>query len=153
MTRNLPTCDPKRILVVDDNRMGLSARRSVLEAIGHTVTTAPSAIEALQLFTSGSTFDLVITDYKMPKMTGVELIAEIRKTNPALPIILISGFIDTLGLTEANTLADAVLQKSSSEVTQMTRTVSKLLNKTHRKPAGSSKGPVTARGGAVNRNG
>ena len=144
MTRSLATGDPKRILIVDDNKMGLSARRSVLEAVGHTVTTAPSGLEALELFNGGGAFDLVVTDYKMPLMTGVELIAEIRKVSPALPIILISGFTDTLGLNEANTQADAVLQKSSNEVTTLMRTVHKLLNKAQRKPPGTSSGPVKA---------
>ena len=139
MTRPQPVSDPKRILIVDDNKMGLSARRSVLEAVGHTVTTALSGTEALALFEEGA-FDLVVTDYKMPKMTGVELIAELRDLNPNLPIILISGFADTLGLNEENTKADAVLQKSSSEVTQLMRAVSKLLNKPQRKPPGISKG-------------
>ena len=140
MTRTQPTGDPKRILIVDDNKMGLSARRSVLEAVGHTVATAQSGIEALALFGGGGNFDLVVTDFKMPKMTGVELIAEIRKISPSLPIILISGFTDTLGLNEANTQADAVLQKCSNEVSQLMRTVQKLLNKWQRKPPGVSKG-------------
>jgi CheY-like chemotaxis protein len=146
MTRSQPTSDPKHILIVDDNKMGLSARKAVLEAVGHKIATASSGPEALALFDDGG-FDLVVTDYKMPKMTGVELIAELRERSPALPIILISGFADTLGLNETNTLADAVLQKSSSEVTQLMRAVSKLLNKPARKPAGTSKGspPATKR--------
>ena len=150
MHRTQPPVDPKRILIVDDNKMGLSARRSVLEAVGHTITTAPSGVEALELFRAGAPFDLVVTDFKMPKMSGVELIVEIRKINPAMPIILISGFTDTLGLNEANTQADAVLQKSSNEVTQLMRTVSKLLNKAQRKPPGTSKGPLR---GVVKRRG
>ena len=152
MHRNQPTSDPKRILIVDDNKMGLSARRSVLEAVGHTVSIAGSGVEALELFNSGdSLFDLIVTDYKMPKMSGVELIAEIRKVSPALPIILISGFTDTLGLNEANTQADAVLQKSSNEVMQLMRTVSKLLNKAQRKPPGTSKGSLAQRAAAKRR--
>ena len=151
MTRSQPPSDPKRILIVDDNKMGLSARRSVLEAVGHSVSTAPSGPEALDLFYNSGPFDLIVTDFKMPKMTGVELIVEIRKTNPNLPIILISGFTDTLGLNEANTNADAVLQKSSNEVTQLMRTVSKLLNRTQRKPPGTSRGPAAAQRGALKR--
>jgi CheY-like chemotaxis protein len=140
MTRSQLPVDPKRILIVDDNKMGLSARRSVLEAVGHNITTAACAADALGLF-DGTSFDLVVTDYKMPKMNGVELIAELRQRSPNLPIILISGFADTLGLNEGNTQADAVLQKSSNEVQQLVRAVAKLLNKPHRKPAGSlSKG-------------
>ena len=145
MTRPLPVSDPKRILIVDDNKMGLSARRSVLEAVGHTVTTAASGNEAIALFESGTAFDLVVTDYKMPKMDGVQLIAQLRDRSPSLPIILISGFADTLGLNEENTKADAVLQKNSSEVTQLMRAVSKLLAKPARKPPGTSKGPSALR--------
>jgi CheY-like chemotaxis protein len=118
--------------------MGLSARRSVLEAVGHSVTTASCAADALGLFDATS-FDLVVTDYKMPNMNGVELIGALRERNPQLPIILISGFSDTLGLNEANTQADAVLQKSSNEVAQLVRVVAKLLNKpAGRKPPGSA---------------
>ena len=151
MTRSQPNCDPKRILIVDDNKMGLSARRSVLEAVGHTVTTAPSGVEALEMFMAGNVFDLVVTDYKMPKMSGVELIAEIRKISPNLPIVLISGFTDTLGLNEANTHADAVLQKSATEVTQLVRAVAKLLSKGQRKPPGTSKGSLAQRAAAQRR--
>lgn len=139
MTRSQPQADPKRILIVDDNKMGLSARRAVLEAVGHAITTAACGADALALVDGGSTYDLVVTDYKMPKMNGVELIAELRVRNPVLPIILISGFTDTLGLNEDNTQADAVLQKSSNEVIQLMRAVSKLLNKPPgRKPPGSA---------------
>jgi len=151
MTRPQPKANPKCILIVDDNKMGLSARRSVLEAVGHTIVTSPSGVEALELFKNGSVFDLVVTDYKMPKMDGVLLISEIRKLFPELPIILISGFTDTLGLTEANTQADAVLQKNSNEVTQLMRTVSKLLNRPQRKPPGTSRGPLPQRSAANRR--
>ncbi len=61
-------------------------------------------------------FDVVVTDYKMPKMNGVELIGRLRKLHPATSVILISGFTDTLGLDEASTGADIVLQKSNNEV-------------------------------------
>ena len=144
MNRFQPTGDPKRILIVDDNKMGLSARRSVLEAVGHTVATSQSGVEALEIFRSGVTFDLLVTDYKMPQLTGVELIAEVRQMYPAMPIILVSGFTDTLGLNEANTKADAVLQKCANEVAILMRTVAKLLTRTQRKPPGVSKGQGVA---------
>ncbi|HEY3742206.1 MAG TPA: response regulator [Bryobacteraceae bacterium] len=139
MTRSQPHVDPKQILIVDDNKMGLSARRALLEAVGHVITTAACGADALKVVDGGGAFDLVVTDYKMPNMNGVELIAELRVRNPVLPIILISGFTDTLGLNEDNTQADVVLQKSSNEVTQLMRAVSKLLNKAPgRKPPGAA---------------
>ncbi len=60
------------ILLVDDNRQGLIARRSLLQELGCNVTTAPNGDEALELF-SRKKFDLIITDYKMPRMDGIEL--------------------------------------------------------------------------------
>ena len=134
-----------RILLVDDNCLGLAARRSVLEELGHQVLTSPTAAEALELC-SKHVFDVVVTDYKMPKMSGVELIGRLRKLHPATAVILISGFTDTLGLDEANTGADIVLQKSNQEVPQLVRAVSRLLRKQQqppKKPTNSQPGSKT----------
>lgn len=114
------------ILLVDDNTLGLAARKSVLEEQGYRITTASGGLEALDLMT-GHEFQLLVTDYKMPKMNGVEFIAEARKRRPDIPVILLSGFADTLGLSETNSGADAVIQKSASEVQYLVRTVGRLL--------------------------
>ena len=116
------------ILLVDDNNQGLLARRSVLEALGYRITPASSAQEALAHFAQ-TEFDLVITDYKMPQMDGLELIVRIREQSPAIPVILLSGFVDALGLDEKGTGADVVLQKSANEVNQLVRSVHRLLNR------------------------
>jgi CheY-like chemotaxis protein len=71
-------------------------------------------------------------------MDGMELIARLRKQAPDIPVVLVSGFVDTLGLNEATTGADAVIQKSANEVTHLIRAVNRLLR---RKP---SKKPATA---------
>ena len=82
-----------RLLLVDDNKSGLAARKSVLEELGYWITTATDPEEALSYFIRGG-FSLVVTDSKMPKMTGPELIVKLRELEPQLPIILISGFVD-----------------------------------------------------------
>lgn len=134
-----------RILLVDDNANGLSARKSVLEELGHRIATASSGADALDEF-SRHKFDLVVTDYKMPRMDGLELISRLRKQAPDLPIILISGFADTLGLSEDNTGADVVIQKSNNEVSHLVRSVNRLLRrKPSRKPAGLETPPKTKR--------
>jgi CheY-like chemotaxis protein len=139
------TASPAHILLVDDNRMGLSARRIVLEELGYRVDPYSSPSEALAQFHNQS-FDLVITDYRMPGMSGVELIAGIRGCNPATPIILISGFADTLGLDEVTTGADVVIQKSNHEVAHLVRSVQRLLNrKVARKPAAAQKAALKVR--------
>jgi len=126
-----------KILLVDDNKLGLSARKCVLEELGHRIVTAGNGAEALEHFTR-ERFDLVVTDYKMPKMDGLELIGKLRKTAPGLPIILVSGFVDALGLSEDSTGADVVIQKSANEVTHLVRSVGRLLKrKPEKKPAAS----------------
>jgi len=127
-----------RILLVYDNANGLAARKSVLQELGHVVLTATSGVDALDHF-AAEPFDLVVTDYKMPRMDGLELIGRLRGQAPALPIILLSGFSEALGLAEASTGADVVLQKSANEVTHLIRAVNRLLR---RKPA--AKKPPTS---------
>jgi two-component system alkaline phosphatase synthesis response regulator PhoP len=130
-----------KILLVDDHKLGLAARRSVLEELGHTVVTAANGQAAYEL-AKAEFFDLVITDWKMPKMDGLELIRQLRDEEYVTPIILISGFAEGVGLTEAKTGADVILQKSSNEVVQMVSAVKRLLNrKAPRKPAGRQEDP------------
>ena len=126
-----------RILLVDDNANGLAARRTVLEELGHHIVTAMNGSDALEQF-AAHRFDLVVTDYKMPRMDGLELIGQLRKQVPTLPIVLISGFVDTLGLNEVSTGADAVIQKSANEVSHMVRSINRLL----RQKAAPKKSPA-----------
>jgi len=128
------------ILLVDDNRQGLIARRSLLQELGYRVTTATSGDEALALYPK-HTFDLVVTDYKMPRMNGDELIKRIRSMDAGARIILLSGFVEPLGLSEQTTGADVVIAKSAGEVGHLTRSVKRLLAQPVRKPAASADAP------------
>ncbi|MBI4876461.1 MAG: response regulator [Acidobacteria bacterium] len=130
---------------MDDNRLGLIARKTVLEELGYRITTAASGSEALDEF-SGASFDLLITDYRMPRMNGKELIERVRKQSPTLPVILLSGFVDSLGLDEKSTGADVVIQKSANEVAHLVRSVKRLAcRKPLKKPAGSETPAASAR--------
>ena len=132
----------RRILLIDDNRNGLAARRSVLEAEGYAVTASSSPKDAIELFGSGE-FHLVITDYRMPVMNGTEVIEALRKQRPDVRVVLMSGMVEVLGLNEQNTGADAVIAKNNTEVPNMVRTVSRLLRNS-RKPATSTKARAAA---------
>jgi len=103
---------------------------------------AQDPTEALKLFREDPTqFDLVITDYRLPEMDGAQLISHLRRERADVPIVLISGFADTLGLSEVTTGANAVIQKSAHEVPMMLRAVERLLNsKAPRKPPGRYSG-------------
>ena len=126
------------ILLVDDNRDGLLVRRSLLEEIGCCVQIAVNGEEALKLFATAK-FDVVVTDYRMPLMDGGELIQRIRLLDPEARIILLSGFVEPLGLTEQNTGADAVITKSANEPAHLVRSVKRLMNRIVRKPVVSQK--------------
>lgn len=144
-----PFANPN-ILLVDDNRDGLLVRRSLLEEVGYRVEIATNGEEGLKLFES-SPFDVVVTDYRMPRMDGLELIQRIRQVKPNTRIILLSGFVDPLGLTEQVTGADVVIAKSSHEPVHLLSWVKRLINRaTPRKPAGRQ-GAAVAPPRAVNK--
>jgi PAS domain S-box-containing protein len=85
---------PLSILAVDDDPQVLVNTAAMLEDLGHRVATASSARQALQKLAEGEEFDLVITDHAMPTMTGAQLIEEIRKRWPDLPVLLATAFVD-----------------------------------------------------------
>lgn len=121
------------------------ARKSILEEQGYSVTTASAGEDGLRQFSEGN-FDLVVTEYKMPRINGADVIAHIKGQRPNTPIVLISGMVDALGLTEQNTGADVVVAKSSNEVNHLTRAVNRLLrSKPAKKPVRSQLATVSAR--------
>jgi len=126
------------ILLVDDNCDGLLVRRSLLEEIGCRVKIACNGEEGLKLF-EAEKFDIVVTDYRMPRMNGTQFIGQIRHLDPKASVILLSGFVEPLGLNEQNTGADAVIAKSSNEAAQLVRCVKRLVNRVVRKPPASQK--------------
>lgn len=136
---------PTRILLVDDNPDGLLIRRALLEEQGYRIDIASDGQEGLDVFLA-SNFDAIVTDYRMPRMNGVELIRRIREVRPQVAIVLLSGFVEPLGMTEASTGADSVIAKSASEATHLIRVLKRLLQpgRVRRKPPSSqSSAPVS----------
>jgi CheY-like chemotaxis protein len=86
-----------RILFVDDDLLTAASTVSLLEDLGHDVTEAHSAREALQLLEGGLVADLLITDHAMPDMTGSELAHEVRRRSPSLPVLLATAFAELEG--------------------------------------------------------
>ncbi len=79
-----------RILIIDDEDELRSMLRQMLEQAGHEVTEAVNGAEGIQLYEQ-DTHDLIITDIIMPEKEGVETIIALRRADPDLPIIAISG--------------------------------------------------------------
>jgi CheY-like chemotaxis protein len=90
-----------RVLVVDDEQAVGAFMRDLLESWGLAVTIVPAAAAALAALRSGvAPFDLVITDQKMPGMTGIQLALSLQATHPELPVILYTGFNEGLARSE-----------------------------------------------------
>ena len=79
------------ILVVDDNEQLRTMVRRMLEARGHTVTTAADGRQATRQLIAGPVPDLVLTDLVMPEQEGIETIAIIRERYPSVKIVAMSG--------------------------------------------------------------
>jgi len=79
------------ILVVDDESNYLTVMETLLGEAGYEVLTAPSAIEAMKI-SAAADLDLVLTDMKMPKMTGIELLDKLQQLQPDLPVIIMTAF-------------------------------------------------------------
>jgi len=90
-----PTPPKKKIMVVDDEPLVCEAVKMLLEFEGHDVCMAGNAAEALALFEQAR-FDVVITDYKMPGMTGDELALEVKARRPGQPVIMLTAHAEML---------------------------------------------------------
>jgi CheY-like chemotaxis protein len=66
----------------------------MLMDLGHSVLEAPSAAHALQLLETDAQFDIVVTDFAMPGMNGLDLATKIRRMKPKLPVVLATGYAE-----------------------------------------------------------
>lgn len=85
------------ILLVDDNAVQASTRRSILLRTGRTVALASNAAQAIAMLEDTSlvkSLGLVITDHCMPGMNGPEFVASLRRVLPSIPVVVLSGFPD-----------------------------------------------------------
>lgn len=87
----------ERILLVDDEEMVRKVEKAILTGLGYTVTAFSNPLEALEQFmASPESFDLLITDVTMPKMTGDQLAHKVMEIRPDMPVILCSGFSELI---------------------------------------------------------
>jgi signal transduction histidine kinase/CheY-like chemotaxis protein len=80
-----------RILVVDDDKAVLRTTQRLLDALGYSVVPAANGGEALRMIADGLEIELVLSDFAMPEMTGIELAKSIHTTRPELPVILVTS--------------------------------------------------------------
>ncbi|MFT3773997.1 MAG: response regulator [Minicystis sp.] len=80
-----------RILVIDDEPDICETLESVLSLAGYAVSTAASGAAAIER-AKGEAFDLVITDLRMPGLSGVDTVAALKRLNPRMAAIVVSGY-------------------------------------------------------------
>jgi CheY-like chemotaxis protein len=87
----------ERILFVDDEPTVVEMGTEALERLGYRVTPSADGVDALDLVRSApGEFDLIITDFTMPKMTGLDFTREVRRILPEMPILLSTGFSEKI---------------------------------------------------------
>jgi len=117
-----------RILLVEDEGLLCTVGQEILQHLGYEVVTATSAEEALDLFrTSPQHVDLLFTDLTMPGMTGLELVEEIRRIRPNLPVILCSGYASLISDEELHRFGVRELITKPYSARHLARAVHRLL--------------------------
>jgi two-component system cell cycle sensor histidine kinase/response regulator CckA len=102
---------PARILLVEDEPLLRELSRAVLAAVGHAVTACEGGESALREFArEAAGFDLVLSDVRLPGISGVELVRRLRQDQPMLRALLVSGFTE-----ERATISDPFLAKPWSK--------------------------------------
>ena len=113
----------KRVLIVDDNPNMSSLLAEILEVFDSDTDLAGDGQEALSKLESGE-FAMIITDMRMPNMTGLELLEKVKSKHPKLPVVLISGYcVNDLEDSQSEIKADGFLGKPL-----MMSDIEKLLN-------------------------
>jgi CheY-like chemotaxis protein len=87
-------CHKLRVLLVDDDALVSMNSAYMLMDLGHSVVEASSAARALELMESDEQFDVIVTDYAMPTMNGLDLATRIRRIKSKLPIMLATGYAE-----------------------------------------------------------
>jgi DNA-binding NtrC family response regulator len=89
------------VLVVDDDPMLLGLLVDTLETVGYQVTGAQGGVAALDCLTNHS-FDLMVTDIKMPDIDGIQLLKKVRRHYPSMPVLFITGYASPEMIGEAS---------------------------------------------------
>jgi CheY-like chemotaxis protein len=109
----LPRGDGQRVLIVDDEEPLVRLAAETLEQRGYAPVGFTSSLSALREFGANpQRFDAILTDERMPGITGSTIIGEVRRMNPSIPILLMSGYVGAAAALRARELgANDVLKK------------------------------------------
>lgn len=123
---------PFRVLFVDDEPAVRTTGGAVLEAAGYEVLTAADGLEGLHCLDEALP-DLIISDLRMPKMSGFEFLAVVRNRFPQIPTIALSGEYVTDNIPDG-LLADTFFQKGDYSVPELLAKVKELVRQAPERP-------------------
>ncbi len=122
----------EKILIVDDEASLANVMKKMLENLGYNVESCTSSIGALKIIREQSqtepAFDLIITDMTMPQLTGVELAGKLIDLQPDLPILLCTGFNDSVDAERARRSGIREILSKPFAVKELARSVRKVLD-------------------------
>ncbi len=119
-----------RILIIDDERSVRSSLRETLEFEDYEVEEAVDGMEGLEKIQNGN-YDLIFCDIKMPRMDGMELLAQVQKNHPELPVLMISGHGTIENAIEATKLGAFDFISKPPDLNRLLITVRNALEKKH----------------------
>jgi len=122
------TVTGKRILIVEDELLISSAAASILQRLGHVVALRSDGVEAWnELMAGGAGYDLLLIDLSMPRMSGIDLVKQVRTLSYAGAIVVMSGRVAEEDLLTLKTLQiDRILAKPFT-AEQLTAVVAEVL--------------------------
>jgi len=133
-----PSIKKEHILVVDDAPNTLEVLRRNLESQGYRVFTAPGVVEAIKIL-DATPVDLVITDLKMPRVSGLDLVRHVRENFKDTEVMMITGYATVEGAVRAvKTGAQEYLPKPFTDG-ELFSAVRRALDKLHVRRAGNAK--------------
>jgi two-component system, chemotaxis family, chemotaxis protein CheY len=114
----------RRILVVEDNRTVSDLIVEILKSLGfENVSCAADGLQAWSLFEDGDLFDLVICDWMMPNMNGLDVLKQLRASHSNIPFIMISGVAAEDAIAEARTHGVTAFVPKPFEVSELVKAV------------------------------
>jgi DNA-binding NtrC family response regulator len=127
---SIPT-GTENVLVVDDEERSVSIMKVVLERLGYNVTAMTSSLKAMELFKEDPhQFDLVLTDLIMPQLNGDKLVSEIIEIRPDMPVIITSGFTDTIINDNFKQISNKAFIPKPFQPQELAKTVRQVLDRT-----------------------
>ena len=137
--RTLCSVQTSQILVVDDEEIARTNLEYILRKEGHQVTTAANGLEALEKV-KAQEFDVVLTDLKMEKMDGIQLLESVKQIAPHTEIVMVTGYATVSSAVDALKKGAAHYLSKPIKLDELRATVREIIDK--KRHVQMNRGPV-----------